>query len=158
MRDLAFNHLVWQESISNPGLPHPQHVHTSCHASWEGPPSHTHRPPPHYQLLKWFGREERHSYHQHVQRVERRHRGLVVGSMPGMSSVTAWCSTHSEEFDHGSQRSKTCLPPFHSTSLKFNVLKVCLVASTCAFCQYEAGHGVSMRSSPLQSRWDRLVL
>lgn len=104
-------------------------------------------PPPHSQPLKWFGREERRSYHQHVRRVEQRHRGLGGSGRAGNEFSPLLGVPHIGEFDRGSQRSKTRLPPFHSPSLNSNVLKyhACLGASICAFCQF----GMIIRSKVL---------
>lgn len=66
MRDLAFNHLVWQESISNPGLPTPGMCTQAAMLPGRGTPLL-----PVFEVV-W----ERRTAHQHVQRVERRHGGL----------------------------------------------------------------------------------
>lgn len=75
MRDFTFNHLVWQKSfpITTPATRGPEHVHTSCHPSWEG------HPLPAFEVV--LG-EEQLSSHQHVQCVEP---DMLTGYVAGMT-------------------------------------------------------------------------
>lgn len=144
MRDLAFNHLVWQESISDPGLPTPSMCTQAAMLPGRGNPPNT---LPFFEVV-WERRTALLPSARTVCGAEARGLGCRFHARNEFNPLLGVRHT----LENLTMALKEARLVSHlSTALSLNVMflkcHVCLGKKPiCAFCQLEAGYGMIIRS------------